>query len=190
MTAVARLPALATPPDAARSATMRAVRGRDTGPERAVRRLLHRLGYRFRLCRADLPGRPDLAFPSRRAAIFVHGCFWHGHDCRRGARAPRRNADYWAAKIARNVARDAGTMAALERLGWRGLVVWECALRDPARLEAELRAFLGPPGSAGLSRCRARAASPPGARGQLRGAPADPQAGLPGTAASPRAPRG
>ena len=127
---------------------MRAVRARDTGPEIAVRRLLHRLGYRFRLHRADLPGHPDLAFPARRAAVFVHGCFWHGHDCPRGARAPKTNAAYWAAKIARNRARDAETRAALEARGWRAAVVWECALRDPAAVAAALAAFLGPPGAA------------------------------------------
>ena len=125
---------------------MRAVRGRDTRPEIAVRRLLHRLGYRFRLHRADLPGRPDLAFPVRHKAVFVHGCFWHGHDCRRGARAPKQNADYWSAKIARNIARDAAAQAALAALGWDALVVWECRLRDTAALEAALADFLGPPG--------------------------------------------
>nr|WP_290749252.1 very short patch repair endonuclease [Amaricoccus sp.] len=136
-------------PDAARSRTMRAVRGRDTGPEMAVRRLLHAMGYRFRLHRADLPGTPDLVFPGRRAAVFVHGCFWHGHDCARGARAPRRNAEYWAAKIERNRARDAAAAAALAAGGWRSLVVWECGLRDRAGLAAGLAAFLGPPGRAG-----------------------------------------
>lgn len=137
------------PPDAARAAVMRAVRGRDTGPELAVRRMLHAAGYRFRLQRADLPGKPDVVFPARRAVVFVHGCFWHGHDCKRGARAPRRNADYWSAKIARNMARDAEVAAALGALGWRSHVVWECALRDPAAVAAGLRAFLGPPGRAG-----------------------------------------
>jgi DNA mismatch endonuclease (patch repair protein) len=133
---------------------MRAVKARDTGPELAVRRLLHRLGYRFRLHRADLPGKPDLVFPARRKVVFVHGCFWHGHDCARGARAPKRNADYWSAKIARNASRDAAVQTALARLGWRGHVVWECALRDPAGVAVALRAFLGDPGAVAPARPR------------------------------------
>jgi DNA mismatch endonuclease (patch repair protein) len=141
-------PSRAAPVDPLRSRIMRAVKGRDTGPERKVRRLLHRLGYRFRLQRRDLPGTPDLAFPGRRAVVFVHGCFWHGHDCRRGARAPRANADFWAAKIARNRARDAAALEALAAAGWRAHVVWECGLKDEAALAAELVAFLGPPGVA------------------------------------------
>lgn len=134
------------PPDPARSRIMRAVKARDTGPERVVRRLLHRLGYRYRLHRVDLPGTPDLVFPGRRRVVFVHGCFWHGHACARGARAPKRNASYWSAKIARNVARDAEAQARLAALGWKALVVWECGLKDREALEARLRAFLGQPG--------------------------------------------
>lgn len=121
---------------------MRAVRSRDTGPEMAVRRLLHGLGYRYRLHRADLPGRPDLVFPGRRRVIFVHGCFWHGHGCPRGARVPKANRDYWLGKIARNVARDAAACAALAAAGWGVAVVWECELRDRPALEARLAAFL------------------------------------------------
>jgi len=136
------------PPDPVRSATMRAVKSRDTGPERAVRRLLHGLGYRFRLHDASLPGTPDIVFAARRKVVLVHGCFWHGHDCPRGARTPRRNADYWRAKIARNVARDAAADARLTTLGWGAFVVWECALKrapthDLAALKADLRGFLG-----------------------------------------------
>ena len=140
-----RLPG-AEAPDAARSRVMRAVRGRDTTPELALRRLLHGLGYRFRLHRTGLPGTPDLVFPGRRRVIFVHGCFWHGHDCRRGARAPKRNADYWRAKVARNVARDEAQQAALAAAGWGSLVVWECALREPGALVPAVTRFLGPPG--------------------------------------------
>ena len=117
---------------------MRRVKGKDTGPELTVRRLLHGLGFRYRLHRRDLPGAPDLVFPSRRAALFVHGCFWHGHDCARGARAPKQNAEYWAAKIRRNRTRDAETERALAALGWRAIVVWECELRDRAALTARL----------------------------------------------------
>jgi len=133
------------PPSAARSAVMRAVKGRDTGPEMLVRRLAHALGYRFRLHRKDLPGNPDLVFPARRKAIFVHGCFWHGHDCARGARMPKANAAYWSAKIARNVARDARVLAELRALGWDPLVLWECELKDRAGLPARLRQHLGEP---------------------------------------------
>ena len=110
-----------------------------------LRRLLHGMGYRYRLHRGDLPGSPDIVFPSRRAVIFVHGCFWHGHDCKRGARVPKTNADYWLAKVARNVERDRRTMASLDAAGWRSLVVWECRIKDRAALEVELVAFLDPP---------------------------------------------
>ena len=126
-----------------RSAVMRRVRGKDTSPERIVRRLIWRLGGRYRLNRADLPGKPDIVLPARRLAVFVHGCFWHGHDCARGARVPKANRDYWVAKVARNRARDATARAALERAGWRVEVVWECELKDRAALEARARAWLG-----------------------------------------------
>lgn len=121
---------------------MALIRSKDTGPEMAVRRLSHRLGYRHRLHRGDLPGKPDLVFPSRNAVVFVHGCFWHGHDCKRGARMPKTNADYWRAKMARNVARDHVTAAALAAIGWRSLVIWECEVKDLAAVERRLREFL------------------------------------------------
>lgn len=117
-----------------RSAVMRAVKSRDTAPELKVRRVAHALGLRFRLGRTDLPGKPDLVFPSRRVALFVHGCFWHGHDCPRGARMPQSNHAYWQAKIARNMARDGATTASLDKLGWKPAVIWECETRDAARL--------------------------------------------------------
>jgi len=122
-----------------RSAVMRRVKGRDTTPELKLRKLLTRMGLRYRLHRKDLPGSPDVAFMGRRVAIFMHGCFWHGHDCRRGARQPKANADYWLAKIGRNRARDAACLAALDAMGWRALVIWECHLRDEAAVEARLR---------------------------------------------------
>ena len=122
-----------------RSAVMRRVKGRDTTPELKLRKLLTRMGLRYRLHRKDLPGSPDVAFMGRRVAIFMHGCFWHGHDCRRGARRPKANADYWLAKIGRNRARDAASLAALDAMGWRALVIWECDLRDEAAVEARLR---------------------------------------------------
>jgi len=126
-----------------RSRIMRAVKGADTTPELAVRRLAHGMGFRFRLHRKDLPGKPDLTFPRLRKVIFVHGCFWHGHDCARGARVPVQNRDYWTRKVARNAERDRNAQSALQRLGWKSLVVWECEIRDQARLRRALRRFLG-----------------------------------------------
>jgi DNA mismatch endonuclease (patch repair protein) len=130
-----------------RSAIMRSVRSADTAPERAVRRIAHALGYRFRLHRKDLPGNPDLVFPKRRVALFVHGCFWHGHDCRRGARVPASNTSYWQAKVQRNRARDTRTLLALSVDGWRTAVVWECETRDQHELRARLVAILEGPAS-------------------------------------------
>jgi DNA mismatch endonuclease (patch repair protein) len=127
-----------------RSAVMRQVKSRDTTPERVVRRLLWRLGARYRLDRRDLPGRPDIVLAGRRLAVFVHGCFWHGHDCARGARVPQANRDYWLSKIGRNRARDAETRDKLEALGWRVEVIWECELKDAALLEERLRKMLLP----------------------------------------------
>jgi len=122
---------------------MRAVKSKDTVPEMIVRRLVHRLGYRYRLHRQDLPGKPDLTFRSRRKVVFMHGCFWHGHSCARGARIPKNNRDYWTAKIARNKARDADNLDRLRDTGWSVLTVWECEIKD-AGLESRLRAFLQP----------------------------------------------
>jgi DNA mismatch endonuclease, patch repair protein len=113
---------------------MRAVKSRDTTPEIAVRRAAHALGLRFRLNRADLPGKPDLVFPARRVALFVHGCFWHGHSCPRGGRMPATNRDYWRAKIGRNTDRDKTSLSALRKLGWKPVVIWECETRDNAAL--------------------------------------------------------
>ena len=125
-----------------RSAVMRAVKSRDTGPEMAVRRLVHSMGYRYRLHRKDLPGKPDLVFPSRRKVIFVHGCFWHGHTCPRGDRQPKANADYWSNKIGRNRQRFERQQAELRREGWRVLTVWECETRARDELATRVRAFL------------------------------------------------
>jgi DNA mismatch endonuclease (patch repair protein) len=125
-----------------RSAVMRRVKGRDTAPELKVRRLLWRMGARYRLHRQDLPGKPDIVLPGRKLAIFVHGCFWHGHDCTRGARVPKANRDYWLGKVGRNRARDIDSRAKLEARGWRVLVVWECTLKDEIELEAVLKAAL------------------------------------------------
>ena len=131
------------PPTPERSALMARIRSKDTRPELTVRRMVHALGYRYVLHDRRLPGTPDLVFPSRHAVIFVDGCFWHGHDCgKRGT--PKRNADFWERKIARNMARDRRDRRALRRLGWRVLVVRECAIRGPAlvRLQLRLIAFL------------------------------------------------
>lgn len=125
-----------------RSAVMRRVKGRDTSPELAVRRILRQAGIGYRLGGAGLPGRPDVVMKGRRAALFVHGCFWHGHDCPRGARQPKANAAYWIAKIGRNRARDVSARTALEADGWRVVTVWECEMKAPefaARLVAEVR---------------------------------------------------
>src|SRR5260370_23910401 len=119
-----------------RSAVMRAVKSRDTGPERAVRAMLREIAPGYRLHRADLPGKPDIVYVGRKLAIFVHGCFWHGHDCARGARMPKANADYWRAKIARNRARDSRALAAIEAMGWRALVIFQCELTDASALGA------------------------------------------------------
>ena len=120
---------------------MAAVRSKDTRPEMLVRRLTHRLGYRFRLHRRDLPGHPDLVFPRRRAVVFVHGCWWHGHSCSRGARTPKTNLDYWTAKIARNMQRDRASSEALLADGWHVLVLWECEIKDEDALAGRLRSF-------------------------------------------------
>jgi len=117
-----------------RSKMMSAVRSKDTKPEMLVRRELHARGYRFRLHRRDLPGTPDIVLPSRKSAIFVNGCFWHGHDCPAGALPATRRA-FWNAKIGRNRDRDAKNRSELEAAGWNVLVVWECDLRRPRPLD-------------------------------------------------------
>ena len=129
-------------PSAQRSRTMRAIRDRDTGPEMAVRKLLHRMGYRYRLHRKDLPGKPDIVFGPRRKIIFVHGCFWHGHSCRRGSRMPKTNTGYWEAKIARNVERHMKQLDELTATGWTSLTLWECELIRGDAIARRLSAFL------------------------------------------------
>ena len=125
-----------------RSAVMARVKSKNTTPEMRVRKALTRLGARYRLHRKDLPGSPDIVLPGRRLAIFVHGCFWHGHDCARGARVPKQNRDYWVGKVARNRARDATSREALAALGWRVETIWECELKDAVGLEARLAELL------------------------------------------------
>lgn len=128
----------------ARSERMRLIRDRDTKPEISVRRLLHGLGYRFRLQRRNLPGRPDIVLPRHHCAIFVHGCFWHRHtepSCRL-ARMPKSRVEFWEAKLAANQRRDIVVQNALEALGWRVLLVWECQLADKEQLKNRLLRFL------------------------------------------------
>jgi DNA mismatch endonuclease (patch repair protein) len=129
-------------PPEKRSAVMRRVKGKDTSPELAVRKALRALGARYRLHRADLPGKPDIVLPGRRLAIFVHGCFWHGHDCARGARVPKQNRDYWLGKVARNRDRDAASRGSLEAFGWRVETIWECEVKDGAALTGRLSGIL------------------------------------------------
>lgn len=127
---------------ARRSRNMSRIRGRDTKPEMAVRQLLHRMGYRYRLHRADLPGKPDIVFSPRRKVIFVHGCFWHGHSCKRGSRLPKSNVEYWQTKIARNVQRHADQLNKLSAAGWMALTLWECELADMDAVTQRLSTFL------------------------------------------------
>ncbi|MDB5991256.1 MAG: vsr [Herbaspirillum sp.] len=125
-----------------RSTIMRQVRSKDTTPEWIVRRLVHSMGYRYRLHRADLPGIPDIAFISRRKVIFVHGCFWHAHEGCKRARIPDANHNYWLNKIRRNVQRDQQHLLALDAEGWHSFVLWECELRNLATLQERIKEFL------------------------------------------------
>ena len=129
---------------AERSAVMRKVPGKGSSAEIKVRKALTALGVRYRLHRKDLPGSPDVVMAGRRLALFVHGCFWHGHDCARGARVPKANRDYWTAKVGRNRARDVAAGAALEAKGWRVETIWECDLKDRDALAARVRGLLFP----------------------------------------------
>jgi DNA mismatch endonuclease (patch repair protein) len=120
---------------------MAAVHTRDTGAEKAVRSIVHRLGFRYSLTRDDLPGRPDLVLVSRRKVIFVHGCFWHGHSCRYG-RLPKSRVEYWKPKIAVNKARDRRQANGLRKAGWSVMIVWQCQLRKKDALEARIEDFV------------------------------------------------
>jgi DNA mismatch endonuclease (patch repair protein) len=120
---------------------MRAIRSKGMKPELAVRRLVHSLGYRYRLHRTDLPGTPDLVFVSHRKVIFVHGCFWHAHRCRH-AHFPKSNVDYWKRKLQGNRKRDAKNLKALTAQGWRSLVIWECEIKDQNAVARRVKAFL------------------------------------------------
>lgn len=125
-----------------RSALMARIASKNTKPELAVRRLLHALGYRFRLHRRDLPGTPDIVLPGRRKAIMVHGCYWHGHGCKIG-QPPKSKLDFWGPKLARNKERDGEKETLLRAGGWDVTTVWQCETRDPETLVARLIEFLG-----------------------------------------------
>jgi DNA mismatch endonuclease, patch repair protein len=127
---------------AQRSRIMASVSQRNTGPEWSVRRLLHSHGFRYRLHDKRLPGNPDIVFPGRKKAIFVHGCFWHGHDCPKG-RAPKSRPEYWNPKLATNRKRDQLALDGLVELGWEHLVVWQCETKDMKALAQKLWVFLG-----------------------------------------------
>lgn len=127
-----------------RSANMARIRNKDTKPEMVVRKLVHGMGYRYRLHRKDLPGKPDLVFGPRKKVIFVHGCFWHQHSCREG-RIPNSRREYWEPKLRRNVERDHEAIAELQRKGWDVLVIWECEVKDVELLRSKIKAFLSEP---------------------------------------------
>ena len=135
-------------PDARRR-VMQANGPKDTAPELLVRRMLHRMGYRFRLHRWDLPGRPDLVFPGRGVVIQIHGCFWHQHQGCRHARVPKSRQEYWGPKFAQNAERDRDNERRLGEMGWRVLVVWECELVDLDGVARRAKRVLGPPGTEG-----------------------------------------
>jgi DNA mismatch endonuclease (patch repair protein) len=123
----------------ARSKIMAQVKSENTSPELAIRKLLHRLGYRFRLHRKDLPGKPDIVLPKYRTVIFVHGCFWHGHPgCKRAAR-PASNTDFWNKKLDRNIERDRKAREELEKTGWRVMTIWECEIKNAGKVEEKLQ---------------------------------------------------
>jgi len=123
---------------------MRANKGKDTKPELALRSMLHRDGYRFRIHGRGLPGTPDVVFTARRKVVCMHGCFWHAHPSCRYATVPKIRADYWVSKLARNRERDATHAVRLQELGWGSAVVWECEMKDPAGVRERLSDFLGP----------------------------------------------
>lgn len=131
------------PGSQSRSRNMAAIRGKNTAPELAIRRILHSMGLRFRLHRKDLPGSPDIVLPKHRIVVFVHGCFWHRHEGCKYSTIPKTRQEFWLSKFESNVVRDMRNQAELEQLGWRVLVVWECELRKPEALRSRIaEAFL------------------------------------------------
>jgi len=126
-----------------RSDIMRRVKSGDTKPEMVVRKMVHAMGFRFRLHRRDLPGTPDLVLPRHHKVILVHGCFWHGHDCPAGHKRPKSNTAYWRRKLERNCLRDAENLAKLKAMGWDVLILWECEIRNAKNMRLQLERFLG-----------------------------------------------
>lgn len=137
-----------------RSRNMAAIRSKDTAPEMAVRRLAHRMGFRYRLHRRDLPGTPDIVFCAMRKIIFVHGCFWHMHSCPRGQLTPATNAGFWQTKRIRNISRDRNHIKLLSKAGWNILTIWECQTKDEGRMRKRIEVFLAR-GMTMQSKCRA-----------------------------------
>ena len=121
---------------------MARIRGKDSKPELRVRSILHKFGYRFRLHNKQLPGKPDICLPKHKTVIFIHGCYWHRHDCKKGRSVPATNANFWETKFNGNIERDKRNLSDLEHLGWKTLVVWECEIKDPTHLQARLQSFL------------------------------------------------
>jgi DNA mismatch endonuclease (patch repair protein) len=129
-----------------RSANMRRIRSKDTAPEILVRRLCRQLGFSgYRLHKSSIPGSPDIAWIGRKKAVFVHGCFWHGHSCKEGARKPKSNSEYWVRKISVNIDRDSRNFKCLDEMGWSVLVIWECELRSLPYVQSALKSFLAIP---------------------------------------------
>ena len=149
-----REPLAETGPSPARSANMARVGSRDTRPELAVRRLMHRLGYRYRLHRRDLPGTPDICFPARKKAIFVHGCFWHRHDGCSRTTTPKTRTSFWEAKFHKNIVRDRINTTNLRVLGWDAMVIWECETNDLESLTPRLLEFIDDGERNGVISCR------------------------------------
>lgn len=133
-----------------RSERMSRVRGKDSKAEMLVRRLVHGMGFRYRLHDSKLPGKPDLVFSGRKKVIFVHGCFWHRHDCANGRRLPKSRLDFWVPKLERNRQRDIEVQEMIRELGWDYMIVWECMTKDRDNLTSALRKFLDPPSPAHL----------------------------------------
>lgn len=125
-----------------RSANMRRIKSKDTSPELIVRKIIHKMGYRFRLHRKDLPGKPDLTFPSKKKVVFVHGCFWHQHENCEISRIPKSNRQYWVPKLRRNKFRDQEHQNSLKKLGWKVLVIWECEIKELNKMNKKIINFL------------------------------------------------
>lgn len=125
-----------------RHKNMSAIKGKNTKPEMVIRSLVHKMGYRYRLHRKDLPGKPDMVFPKRKKVIFVHGCFWHIHSCQYGQVKPKTNADFWEQKRQSNVTRDIQNLEKLEQLGWQVFTIWECEVKDTDLLRKKITEFL------------------------------------------------